>query len=313
MKVHYKSLSPLVHWQSRPRPIAWDVVFDRSAPRELEIGFGSGEYLLKRAKDNPDTDFIGIEPAWTCVKLVLRRLNQEKVSNVRILFEDARIVLERCFASKSLNRIYALFPCPWPKEKHIKYRLFSNSFLQLANSRLIDAGELSVVTDHEEFCEWVREQNDDAGFDLSEMLVPPTFNTHYERKWERHGQDAFYSMSFQKSRHCEVAVKEDLPMQVHTVEKFDAQAVRFEDIRGPVTVAFKEWLFDNEKQKGMARVIVSEPPLTQDLWVEVQPFGNQWKVCPSSGSRWIPTRGAQLALDQVQAGLQNSLTDKADT
>ncbi len=308
MKVHYKSLEPLIHWQTQDHPVNWDAVFGRQAPREVEIGFGSGEYLVQRAQEHPDKDFIGIEPAWTSVKIALKRIHHLKLTNVRILFEDARIVLEHCFAQQSLERIYALFPCPWPKDKHVKHRLFCQNVLQLMNSRLTNTGEAYIVTDHEEFYDWIQVENTKTGFELSSKLIPPSFDTHYERKWERHGQDAFYEMTFKKTQHISVDVKEDIPMQTYTVEHFDATQMQFEDVRGPISLAFKETLFDAEKRKGLVRVIVNEPPLTQDLWIEIHPVKKGWKICPSPGSRLIPTQGAQLALKQTYAGLTGSTT-----
>ena len=36
-------------------------IFDRTAPKICEIGFGHGDTLIPMAKNNPDKDYLGIE------------------------------------------------------------------------------------------------------------------------------------------------------------------------------------------------------------------------------------------------------------
>ena len=42
------------------QPLDLDALFNRQAPRVLEIGFGNGEHLAALAHAQPDRDFIGI-------------------------------------------------------------------------------------------------------------------------------------------------------------------------------------------------------------------------------------------------------------
>ncbi|MCS7065798.1 MAG: methyltransferase domain-containing protein, partial [Fimbriimonadales bacterium] len=140
MRATYRSLRPLVLWRQVARPLDWATHFGRDAPRELEIGFGSGDYLVARARQHPERDFVGIEIEWESVQRALRRIAQVGLTNVRLLLGDATPILHRAIAPESFIRIYSLFPCPWPKKRHHKYRLFSQRFLQLLNSRLMPEG-----------------------------------------------------------------------------------------------------------------------------------------------------------------------------
>ena len=53
MRAYYRSLKPLILWREVERPLCWARLFGRVAPVELEIGFGSGDYLVARAQQHP--------------------------------------------------------------------------------------------------------------------------------------------------------------------------------------------------------------------------------------------------------------------
>ena len=55
---------PLADYYRLPYPCGWKDVFHRDAPLELEIGFGYGEVLVRKAQENPGHNFIGIEQQW---------------------------------------------------------------------------------------------------------------------------------------------------------------------------------------------------------------------------------------------------------
>ena len=128
MQKHYQSLASLILWRNAERPINWPQMFEREAPLEVEIGFGKGEYLVRLAQSFPERNFVGIEVEWGSVRRALAAIAREKVNNVRLLFVDTRIAFDRLFCPRAIERVYALFPMPWPKERHIKHRVFSHDF-----------------------------------------------------------------------------------------------------------------------------------------------------------------------------------------
>ena len=117
MKKLYRSIVPFIHWQETERPINWDERFGRKAPVDVEIGFGNGAFLVKHAQRNPDRNFVGIEVAWASVRRALRRINQLSLTNVRLLLVDTRVAFDYPVAPRSLDRVYTLFPMPWPKKE----------------------------------------------------------------------------------------------------------------------------------------------------------------------------------------------------
>ena len=185
----YFSLEPYVHWTDEQRPIDWHGKFERRAPLHAEIGFGLGDYLTGQASNHPDRDFVGIELEWVLVRRALRKIALAGLGNVRVVRADARIAFERLFEQHSLSGVCALFPCPWPKRRHVGNRLFTQEFLRLVNSRLLPGCELLIVTDERYYMEWVLDQVPGTGLDARPEIMPPRFATKYECKWRDLGQE----------------------------------------------------------------------------------------------------------------------------
>jgi len=301
MKKHYLSLRPLVLWQEGERPINWSRLFGREKPLEVEIGFGNGEFLVRQAQAHPDRNFIGIELMWGSTRRALRKIKKADLENVRLVQGDTRIVFTRLFSAESLYRVYSLFPMPWPKEKHIKYRVFSRPFLRVLNNRLVSGGEVTIVTDHEPFKNWIIEQVQAEEFRIAVKLTSPFLNTKYERKWSKKGQREFFEIQFFKRGHLAMPFPEDIPLKTYCVKHFDPDRFNPSNERGEIVVEFKEFIYDPKGLKGMARVIVVEDEVTQNLWIEIDHSEEGWYIHVARGCGALPTVGVQRALDLVCA------------
>ncbi len=126
-------------------------VFHRDAPRILEIGFGSGQSLLATAKMHLDHDFIGIETHQPGIGALLLNIQAEQLTNIRVFYGDAVLVLNQCIPDGSLNGIQLFFPDPWPKRRHHKRRLIQTGFVRLLIGKLKQGGELHLATDWEDY------------------------------------------------------------------------------------------------------------------------------------------------------------------
>lgn len=299
MKPRYLSLSPLVPWIKKRRPIQWHKEFGRSAQLEVEIGFGLGDFLVRQACTQPEKDFVGIELGWVTVRRALRKIALSGVRNVRLIQADARVAFERLFRERSVHKAYALFPCPWPKNKHAKHRLFSQAFLKLLNNRLIDKGGLSIVTDYRPYFDWVQSQLDESGFEAQPGIVAPLFFTKYERKWQALGQQQFYELRLVKRQHVEIPVKEDARVKTYRIDRFEPERFMPSNERGEFVVEFKEVLYDPKRQKVMVRSVIGEDNLLQDFWIEITWRESVWHIRPAKGCGIVPTAGIQRALDLV--------------
>ena len=157
-----------------------------NAPLLIEIGFGNGDFLVHLAEKRPDAVVYGIEVSHTCIEKALSRVRQRGLTNVRLLCGDARFLLHECFADASVERIYMSFPCPWPKERHARRRVTSESFSGTLASVLRIGGVFEMATDEGWYADEVEQI---LGSHQALRLAQRRLNyrreitTKYERKW----------------------------------------------------------------------------------------------------------------------------------
>lgn len=123
----------------------------------LEIGFGAGEHLAAQAGAHPTIGFIGSEVFENGVARLIAELARCGLENVRIFPDDARMLLD-ALAPGSLDRVFILFPDPWPKARHHKRRLVSTATLDRLAALMRPGAELRLATDDRDYLAWMLEQ-----------------------------------------------------------------------------------------------------------------------------------------------------------
>ncbi len=131
--------------------------FGRSAPLVLEIGFGMGGSTAEIAAACPERDFLGVEVHTPGVGNLLKLIDEQKLSNLRLIQHDAFEVLNHMLAPHSLAGIHIFFPDPWHKARHHKRRLIQAPLVQLLTSRLVPGGYIHLATDWENYAEQMLE------------------------------------------------------------------------------------------------------------------------------------------------------------
>jgi len=141
-------------------------------PKEiwLEVGFGGGEHVADLAKKYPQIGFVGAEPFLNGVASLLAHLNGShrfpkenadleagRVDNVRIWPDDIRLVFPY-LPDAIFDRIFVLYPDPWPKARHAERRFINQENLLELYRLLSPKGRLYVATDVVGYAEWVQEQ-----------------------------------------------------------------------------------------------------------------------------------------------------------
>jgi tRNA (guanine-N7-)-methyltransferase len=122
----------------------------------VEIGFGAGEHLAAQAAAHPDVGFIGCEPFINGVARLLAAIDAGRLSNLRIVMDDARLLLRR-LPDASVGRLFVLFPDPWPKARHHKRRIVGPATVPDFARILADGAELRLATDHPGYLAWMLE------------------------------------------------------------------------------------------------------------------------------------------------------------
>ena len=151
------NLLPKLGLAYRTEPIEFARAFGREAPVVLEIGFGMGDTTAEIARAQPGTDFVGIEVHAPGVGGLLRRLDADGTTNVRVIQHDAVEVVRDMIPPASLAGIHVFFPDPWPKKRHHKRRLLQPPFVAMLASRLHPGGYLHVATDWEDYAQAILE------------------------------------------------------------------------------------------------------------------------------------------------------------
>ena len=113
----------------------------------MEIGFGMGEATAIIAKNHPENAYIAVDVHPPGIGKLLSRIDEEKLTNVKVIEDDVHVVLEHMFADQSLDGIHLYFPDPWPKKKHNKRRIVNDGFLQLIHPKLKKDGFIHIATD----------------------------------------------------------------------------------------------------------------------------------------------------------------------
>lgn len=184
---------PLYGLEFDGQPVDFDAVFNRTAPKVLEIGFGNGESLVTQARENRDIDFVGIEVHRPGVGHLLQLLERDELSNVRIGCRDAVEVLSTSVPDDTFRQISIFFPDPWPKKRHHKRRLLQTQLVELLGSKLQRNGTLHVATDWADYAHFVRETM--AATDRFEKAdtrrALPRPETRFEQRGRGKGHEVF--------------------------------------------------------------------------------------------------------------------------
>ena len=130
-------------------------VFPDFASRIMEIGTGMGESTALIAERFPKVGFFGVEVHEPGVGSLLWRAEAAGLTNLRIIQEDAHIILRDHFPDQSLDAFHLYFPDPWPKSRHWKRRIVQDDFLELIAVKLKAGGYIHIATDWAEYSQWI--------------------------------------------------------------------------------------------------------------------------------------------------------------
>ncbi len=171
----------------------------------LEIGFGGGEHLIHRARNHPDTGFIGVEPFVNSMAKLLAKVEALGLKNIRLHDDDATVVLDWLPAA-SVDQVDLLYPDPWPKKRHWKRRFVSDVNLGRFHRVLKPGGLFCFASDIDTYVNWTLQHvSRHGGFEwtarnASDWLVPfeDWPGTRYEAKARREGRSSAY-LTFRKT------------------------------------------------------------------------------------------------------------------
>ena len=173
-------------------------------PLWLEVGFGGGEHLVHQALNNPDVQFLGVEPYVNGVAMLFGKIRNAGVTNIKLHMGDARNLMD-VLADGSISKAFLLYPDPWPKMRHHRRRFVTPEHLTPLNKCLKPGAEFRVATDIEDYVRQTLQEVPRAGFEWlaegpEDWRAPwgDWIATRYEQKAVREDRIPHY-MTFRKS------------------------------------------------------------------------------------------------------------------
>ena len=134
----------------------------------LEIGFGDGDHLAGHSANNTNNAYIGAEVFKNGIANLLSLMtgikqNDEidgeinllpnRSDNGRVWDDDIRLLFP-LIPDGSLDKVFLLFPDPWPKKRHAPRRFINPDNLKVLARIIKPGGILRVATDHKIYKSW---------------------------------------------------------------------------------------------------------------------------------------------------------------
>ncbi len=176
--------------EAQPAPLPLADWLPGEGAWEVELGFGKGRYLLRRAAEDPGVRFLGIEVVSRYYRMVRRRMRLRGLDNLMLLRGEALYLLATTLPRGFARAVHVYFPDPWPKARHQKRRLFEADTVDLVLGLLAPGGRLFFATDFSEYGGRVgRLLASHPDLELTRRRGwPEGPRTNYEMKYEREGR-----------------------------------------------------------------------------------------------------------------------------
>jgi len=119
----------------------------------LEIGAGTGQFFESLAQLHPEKNLVAIERDRMRGKRLARRTQESGLSNFLGIRGNAIAAAMTGLRPASLERIYILYPCPWPKNSQRKHRWHFHQTMPKWVDALEPEGLLILASDQKFYVE----------------------------------------------------------------------------------------------------------------------------------------------------------------
>ncbi len=186
------SKSKYLEQNSRDNKGNWNKVFNNDNNIEIEIGMGKGKFIIEKAIQNPNINFVGIEKYDSPLVSAVKKLEELELNNLRLVCIDA-LGIEEIF-DHEIDKIYLNFSDPWPKKRHAKRRLTSSVFLNKYESLFKNEKRIEMKTDNDDLYDYSCESFIENGYDIVKTNTNylDTIRTEYEDKFIGLGKNINY-------------------------------------------------------------------------------------------------------------------------
>lgn len=176
----------------------WNEIFGNNNSIELEIGMGKGDFIIKKALDNSGINYIGLEKYSSVLVSAVKKLENLDISNLKIIHFYAEGLTD--IFDNEISKIYLNFSDPWPKKRHAKRRLSSETFLNLYDQIFAGECDIEMKTDNDDLFEYSLESFKNHGYKIKEINrnIDDVYETEYEKKFKSIGKNINYVSIYSK-------------------------------------------------------------------------------------------------------------------
>jgi tRNA (guanine-N7-)-methyltransferase len=295
-------------------PIDWSNIFLNNNKLIVEIGFGGGEFLVGLAKKHSEFNYVGIETSLISCYKIQKKIHTNNLNNIKVILEDARFAVREFFSDDSVHKIVINFPCPWPKKKHSKKRLFSGDFIDTLSSVLEPNGEVILTTDVQWYAQEVKERFLLNGcFDVSHLKTnfEMPIKTRYEEKWEAEGRPKFLLISRKKTKKTIQRLIEG----EHILSHKKIQSVNLAKLKSLKNYKYKQadkvfFVSDvynnsnNPESNYLLKVFSDDNGFSQSFFIEVSKGNDGWLVKLDDIAKAYRTPAVKEAVNKIAEELE---------
>jgi tRNA (guanine-N7-)-methyltransferase len=180
-----------------PEPLSLAIFPDGKGPVDLEIGCGAGFHPIRYAQEHSERTLIAIERTHARFARFQSRLaGHPHLTNILAIQDDAIRWVTHRVPPGSLDRIFLLYPNPYPKSGQQNKRWHSMPFMGRLLHCLAAGGTLTLATNMASYAEEARQMMQDVwGVCLvqdrrftADERSPDKASTHFERKYLQRGE-----------------------------------------------------------------------------------------------------------------------------
>ena len=157
MRQHVNPLSKFFQ-EIEPIPTLSEIFNQPWNPLHIDVGCGSGNFLLQLANQNKSWNYIGLEIREKLVNNAKLKLKNQSLDNLFFAFGNANYLIDDCigkFPEDVLLSVSFNFPDPWFKKKHQKRRIIQPQLINKISQLMAKGGSISIKSDVEELFQYM--------------------------------------------------------------------------------------------------------------------------------------------------------------
>ncbi|MCB1107900.1 MAG: tRNA (guanosine(46)-N7)-methyltransferase TrmB [Chlamydiia bacterium] len=159
--------------------------FGNDNPVHLEYCSGNGEWIIKKAQEHPEVNWVAVEVWFERVRKIYSKMFNYGIDNLMIVSGEGLTFSREYLPNHSLNGVYVNFPDPWPKDRHAKHRIIQRPFVEELKRTLVPKGKVTLVTDNIPYKEQMEHEMD--GWERLPSSHENYGSSFFERLWLSHG------------------------------------------------------------------------------------------------------------------------------